>query len=340
MASPFSQTRQFSSPLPQSTLRAVSYVQSCAQRHVSLLTPDFQSLSRAGDSIFRDNFDLSSAAYSFTTDAVPLLSSLVSLPAQPGTCNLLDVLPPHLARIYEHENPDLFRPIEEQVRAPAAYLVHSDEDYILLIKRLYALDMVSFTVRPKVVGGCFGSPKSDGSIRFLFDGRRTNAIWVPSPDVELPSPDLLAKLEAPPGEKIFVCKSDLDNFYHRLRLPEWMRPYFALPPVRAGDLGLPGYDPDVLVYPCCTTLPMGWSHSAFLAQASHEHIVSTKTSIRDCDRITRSSDLLLDRPRHFIYIDDFGGICLERHRHILAKMQEEYNRVLAGEKLPPKLSSR
>lgn len=115
------------------------------------------------------------------------------------------------------------------MRAPAAYLVHSDEDYILLIKRLYALDMVSFTVRPKVVGGCFGSPKSDGSIRFLFDGRRTNAIWVPSPDVELPSPDLLAKLEAPPGEKIFVCKSDLDNFYHRLRLPEWMRPYFALP---------------------------------------------------------------------------------------------------------------
>ncbi len=33
-----------------------------------------------------------------------------------------------------------------------------------------------------------------------------------------------------------MAKVDLDNFYHRLRLPVWMRPFFALPAVRAGDV--------------------------------------------------------------------------------------------------------
>jgi len=39
---------------------------------------------------------------------------------------------------------------------------------------------------------------------------------------------------------LYVAKVDLDNFYHRLRIPVWMQQYFALPPVPAAAFGLPG----------------------------------------------------------------------------------------------------
>ena len=42
-------------------------------------------------------------------------------------------------------------------------------------------------------------------------------------------------MEAPANEPFCVAKVDLDNFYHRIRLPEWLQPYFALPPVRAAE---------------------------------------------------------------------------------------------------------
>ena len=73
--------------------------------------------------------------------------------------------------------------------------------------------MVAFTQDPKVVNGLFGTPKSDGKLRLVSDGRRVNSVFADSPEVELPTPDLLSKLEAEPGKTIFVAKSDLDNFY-------------------------------------------------------------------------------------------------------------------------------
>ena len=250
----------------------------------------------------------------------------------------MDVLPPEIAARYAEHSPDLFRPKAEQTKAPFAKLVESDSDYIQLVTRLRQKGMVEFTTEPKCVNGVFATPKSDGMQRLVVDGRPANARFVPSPSMELPTPDLLAKLEVPEEETLYVAKSDLDNFYHRLRLPKWLRPYFALPPVRAGDIGLDGFAPDTLVYPCCTTLPMGWSHSAYLAQAAHEYILDTCTSLRPEDRITSRSDYRVDRPRHFVYIDDFGLAGLTRHRARLDYLHDEYNAVLAGKRLPPKLA--
>lgn len=326
-------------PFSKPQLRAVAHVQACAQRYVSRL--DAASVASSRDDLFsvRGTSDLFSAPYAFTTDAVPLAADRVALPAEPGSCNLLDVLPPDLASAYSSPNADLFRPADEQQQAPSACLVRSDKDYIDIIRKMNDLQMVTFTASPVSVNGMFGTPKTDGKLRLVIDARPSNAIWVDSPKVELPAPDLLSKLEVPEGETLFVCKSDLDNYYHRLRLPEWMHPYFALPPVAAADVGLADkYGADTKVYPCCATLPMGWSHSAFLAQKVHEHLVDTLTEFDPADRITRTSDYRVDRVRHFIYIDDFGGVCLARHKDRMARMQNQYNRVLAGKDLPPKLS--
>lgn len=316
----------------------MAHVQSCAERFVSRLASCPTDL-RDDCFVFRDPSGLSLPAYTNITESLPLSADLVSLPAEPGSARLLDILPPDIARTYAQPNPDLFRPVGERPAAPYVLRVRSDEDYVRLVRRLHNLSMVSFTTRPKVVNGCFATPKSGGAQRFVFDGRPVNAVFAPPPDVRLPSPDLLSKLIVPDGEPVFVAKADLDNFYHRLRLPDWMAPYFALPPVRAADVGVgTDFGDDTMVHPCCVTLPMGWSHSVYVAQNGHEHIVNTRTSLRAEDRITADSDLRLDRPRHGIYIDDMFMLSLNRHQDELNRLLDEYLAVMPSQHLPPKPS--
>jgi hypothetical protein len=154
----------------------------------------------------------------------------------------------------------------------------------------------------------------------IIDARPANSSFIDSPKVELPTPDILSDLQIEHNQNLFVAKVDLDNFYHRLRLPNWIRPYFALPPIRKCDVGLG--DSNDFVYPCCTTLPMGWSHSVFIAQSIHENILNQSPHFPLTDRLNRQNDLLLNRVRHQVYIDDlniFGSNELE-----LTQIQQHY----------------
>ena len=107
----------------------------------------------------------------------------------------------------------------------------------------------------------------------------------------------------PSYHRLFVTRLDLDNFYHRLRLPTWLRPFFALHPLTPAELALQSRD-HALLCPCYCTLPMGWSHSVLLAQAAHENILNTLTPLTPADRLTAHSDKRTDRLRHQVYIDD------------------------------------
>ena len=331
------QTRNAPNTYPARSLRAVAHVQACAKRYVSRLAPSCENSS--DDSyMLRDTQDLFTASYSYTTDALRLSADRVALPSEPGTADLLDILPPDLARRYEHFDEALFRPVDEREPAPSVLLVESNDEYLKLIRRMYSLEMVRFTTEPVVVNGLFGTAKSDGMIRLVFDGRPVNAWFVASPAMELPTPDLLARLHCEPGETIYVAKADLDNFYHRIRMPSWMHPYFALPAVRAGDVGADGFAPDTLVYPCCTTMPMGFSHAATLAQKGHEHQVASRTSLLAVDRVTRSSDFSLARPRHGIYIDDFFQLGTSAFLDVMRARLAEYVAAMDSIFLPVKRS--
>ena len=143
--------------------------------------------------------------------------------------------------------------------------------------------MVSFTSAPMVVNGLFGVGKPDGSMRLIVDARPANACFRLPPKVRLPSPEVLGGLVMQEGRRVFTAKCDLDNFYHRLRVPAWLRPYFALPPVPrhqvAVDESESAGDNTEMLFPCLTALPMGWSHSVYLAQIAHEHIVYCKRTL-------------------------------------------------------------
>ena len=182
---------------------------------------------------------------------------------------------------------------------PRARVFGSHAEYVKVLARMHARGMLTYTTRPKVVVGLFCVDKPDGMLRLIVDGRPANDVFADPPAVDLPTPDLIARLEVPAGRRLWVAKTDLSDFFFRFRTPAWMHPYFALPAVRAEEIGgaaVCGFAAGALVWPCLSVLAMGWSHSVFVAQTAHEHMLDTDTGLRRCDRITRSSDLRVDRP--------------------------------------------
>ena len=285
---------------------------------------------------FADMQELHAASgYYGATAPVPLVASAVSLPSAAGTASLGDLLPPAIRDRYLDPATLLRRPCE-MIAPAAAVPVRDQHEYEKLIRRMLEAGMLRFTRNPMVVNGIFVVPKDDGKLRLIIDARRCNVIFSEPPSVDLPTPDLLAKLTAPVGTPFYVAGDDADNFYHRLRLPEAWVPYFALPPVSATAVGVDAEWGDVMVHPCCLTLPMGFAHSVYLAQQVHEHLVYTRTSLRRGDRISRHTDLKLDRLRHSIYIDDLGLFGFDPGG--MRAVQSEYAAAMASVGLPTKPS--
>jgi hypothetical protein len=239
------------------------------------------------------------------TTALPIIADRLSLPDRAGAVEMLAQLPPDLAELYSSpagilrpEPPGGWRD------GPAAFLV-SHVEYVKTVKRLMAAGMVEFTTSPIVVNGLFAVAKPDGSLRLIMDTRRFNARCIDPADPGLPNPGWLAELQVEDDADIYEAKTDVSDYYHSFSVPAWMRPYLALPPLKASELGLGDrYGPDTLIYPMCTTLPMGWSHSVTIGQRSHEHLVDTAPAAEPRERITATSDRRLDRVRMVIYIDD------------------------------------
>jgi hypothetical protein len=225
------------------------------------------------------------------------------------------MLPPPIANKYLSPDSILLPPdklADKKIPKPVVKVEHTE--WCKVVRRARDVGLFKFVLHPKCVNGVFGTPKKDQQ-RFIVDCRPANAMMVDSPAVSLPTPDLLAAVRPIAGRPLYVGKVDLDNFYHRIRLPDWLVPYFALPPVRAGEVGLAAeYGADTLVWPCCAALPMGFSHSVYLAQAAHEHMLDTRTSLSSQDRIGVAADLTLDEHRllHTVYIDDLIALSHSR----------------------------
>ena len=109
---------------------------------------------------------------------------------------------------------------------------------------------------------CF-SPKGDEQ-RLIIAARRANDYFKDSPRVGFPNPQNLVELFIDSEGRLHEGKSDMDNFYHRIRVPAWLQAYFGLP-----ALQLRGQK----VWPVCRALSMGWSDSVYVRQMIHERIL-------------------------------------------------------------------
>ena len=324
---------------PPSTLqqRLVARIYSNASRFVRRRTAS--SVVTSDDSVAAlhlQHHSDAAASYSSSVAAVPLVANRVALPSSAGAVDMLDVLPPSIAAVYRQPATCLATTSQRPSRVVPRVFAAAGE-YGKLVRRMTAHGMLTFTTQPLVINGLFGVAKPDGSIRLIVDGRPANAIFAEPPHVDLPTPDLLPRLQVAPNTTMYVAKSDLADFFYRFRVPAWMHRYFALPGLTAGDAGVGAqYGAATTVYPCVTVLAMGWSHSVYITQVAHLHLCDTSTRLLACDRITSSSDLLVNRTRHLVYIDDVVMVGLDPDD--MAARQREYLAVADARGLPAKPS--
>jgi hypothetical protein len=250
------------------------------------------------------------------TASVPIVASRVSLPDIAGSAELLELLWPEWREVYS-TGAGILR-VGPRPPAPKPFMGVSPTEYKRLLRRMQSCGMLDWTDSPVAVNGVFGVDKDDGaSIRLILDLRPGNTFFEPPPNPSLTTPDFIARMRVRRDRRLYTAKLDISDFYHRIRIPAWLRPYFALPAVRVGDLGpevvrATGGDPDRVLHPMCSTLPMGWSHSVFVAQLAHEYVITSFTRLKPTDRLG-AFDVGFDdfnlrdgRILYSVYIDDSG----------------------------------
>ena len=132
--------------------------------------------------------------------------------------------------------------------------------------------------------------------------------FVDPPGVSLPTPADIADLivSTPAADQHFLCvaKADVNAFYHRLRLPEWMQTFFGFPAVVIDD---------EIWWPVSLTLPMGFSHAVPIAHNVHLEIV--RPIFSQYKVVEVGADSFLDVPPQrsaiVLYIDDNSQVSLE-----------------------------
>ena len=134
-------------------------------------------------------------------------------------------------------------------------------------------------------------------MRLIIDMRRGNCYFTVPDPVELVTPTAVTHVALEEDEVMVTAKADLDNYFYRCRVPEEYEPYFGLPAVRLGDLGLtpeerknaaPGVGEDEEVHPVLCVLPMGWAHAPLVAQEAHERLLEEESELTEETRLRES----------------------------------------------------
>lgn len=205
----------------------------------------------------------------FTLNKLPQpKTELLSLPPDGivGSVDMTEALPSEMKHLYETGDA-IFRPRKEWISEIASrpFMGVLQPEYRKLILRLREIGIVETEkCKPTIINGIFVVPKEDGMQRLIIDARNANKAFSPPPNPDLPYPRILADLYLPKGSKLYVAKSDLDNYYHRLCLPMWTAEFFGLPAI---------WEEGEKVWPVIRSLPMGCSHSALIAQYVHLNVL-------------------------------------------------------------------
>jgi len=230
------------------------------------------------------------------------------------------------------------RPVAEMAAIPVFSGVVRGQ-YGRLCLRFYESSLCRFyeaDARPVtwVQNEIFGVPKDADFDRVILDARRGNLCFNDPPAVSLVNPGVFGDLYLPKGMLLFVATSDADNMYHRLRLPDWLHPFFGLPPCWSTDVGLNG--PRRLVYPAMTSCPMGFSWAVHIAQTIHERLLNPIPGHGPELRLGHDGPRVIGQVLHAEYIDDYT--CLGTDASQVNKNLGAHVSASSAAGLPPKLS--
>ena len=169
----------------------------------------------------------------------------------------------------------------------------------------YGLEAISFV-------GMFAVNKKSGKQRLVIDCRLANLYFRAAKHVNLPTASSFARIEVEVDETLFISQFDLSCAFYQMLLPEFLRPYFCLEPVKASAVGVSmiggSYvSPDELIFPQMKVMPMGFSHALYFCQRIFENIV--RTAIPLAPLIHDSSPVPpLERGAAAVYVDNFASM--------------------------------
>ena len=247
--------------------------------------------------------------------------------------DFLQFLPPDLLPLYHPDSRQALRaspPRPDQVAAIRVTRGYDLEQYPALIRKFVECGMFGLQrEKPMVINGLFGVAKDLDKDRVIADCRRGTLFFVDPPGVSLPTPSDIADLVVSPSPEcssLCVAKADVNAFYHRLRLPVWMRQYFGFPSIEVdGETW----------WPVSFTLPMGFSHAVPIAHNVHLKIVKPIYSQYHVAEV--GTDSFLDVPPQrsalVLYIDDNAQLSLESKMSRVNRLQDKMISELEGEGL-------
>ena len=161
-------------------------------------------------------------------------------------------------------------------------------EYAKLVARQLRARKVAFHTNVKCSASVFAVGKSNGALREVWNGQDLSACAVVPPrPPHLAGVTALLDLEASAARPVRVYKRDAKCFFDQLGLAAHLQPYFGRPVLTVDDL-LRHTDltraeiqrhccfatdlaSGTVLQPCCTTWPMGFAWSSFLAQSTLLH---------------------------------------------------------------------
>ena len=237
---------------------------------------------------------------------------IISLPPEglAATVDMISKLPVAMRDRYATGKGLLRTPTNEELRSVKRCMMVKDGQYAKLIKKLVGVGVVELVLeKPVAINGLFGVEKDGGKTqRLILDARNGNLYFITPEDPELPHPGYITQLQNDSGKELEVGKIDIDNFYHRLCLPVFLRKFFGLPPVMIDGQ---------LFWPRMLAVPMGWSRSILVSQKLVEHFLLEDAGIPAKLEISISSKRMDLACRFGRYIDDIFVLELDRRLSLI-----------------------
>ena len=267
---------------------------------------------------------------------------LVSLPADISGCPFLEDVLADNDRLYLKERSEQMLRGNDDVEHTELkpywdpVLKHNKKEYNRLVRRLADIGYFNFTTRPECFVGIFFVWKSSRTrLRMITDGRLSNAKFRDAPPVSLMTSEGLGRIEIELDQELLgsgdflenfsvhVGLSDVENCFHRLRVPMWMSRYFCWDAVPAKVVGLDGKQVDGVtlkpldpIYPCAGSLCQGFSWALFFAQRANEQMCASISSLQDASLSFDKGEPIVMRVgaekqsklHYYVYVDNLGVI--------------------------------
>ena len=164
-----------------------------------------------------------------------LVESVKGSPPASGlaaSADFTSLLPDELQEKYPNKN-QVLQEDSSSSRSAKHFRSIRDNDDRTLIQKLENVGLMTLVKRrPKVLNGVFAVPKGEkDEQRLIIDARKANSFFAAPLKIEFRNPGHFARLYLPDEQKLYGAKSDMDNQYHRMRIPVWLRTFLGLPKV-------------------------------------------------------------------------------------------------------------